>query len=611
MRKIPVFFAIILSLLSLNACKKEEAYITTTDLSSDYKTESVLLENALVFPPVKVSEESVYYLTLSGDDFILNRYSFPQKSFTSMKTSLKSDCNIASFNVDSDGNSYYIFTQKEGELFNKYIQKNGSDGKPLFKVSFDDSRFSALPTLIFTSDGLPAVAGKDMYALISDSGEISKESIEDSFLSSTFLDFDWEAAGIDSNSICEYCVISEDKANAVLFNESAFTAVTIERTAEKANREKKLVIAALTNIQQVKKMARDYRKTQGEYDVIIRDYSQYDYDNAVTHLFSDIISGEQIDIVSLVPGIDHSNMVENGIYADLSAYIEKSDNINPDSFFASVYDTALHNGVRYAIPSVFSFQAVATRSKAFYSGIDTAKISNYISEFGSGSLIREEYDLQLASILLMLRINEYFNESSGSADFSKESFMDAAMAEKEVMHSSSVNSGAALKEIAFSGPEEWVHYILSNSTDLRLIGYPSETGNSALIFEGSGMFALCEKSKNKDASYGIIEFAYLQGLTQDHAMFVADKTVFKQNLEMIFNSDEHRIPESIDKDALINDVMNLVESGKSLSITSETIVDIIFEELNSYVHGSKSIENSVEIINNRVNLYLQENGLKN
>ena len=611
MKKIPVFFAIILSFFLFIACAKEKAVEEKPILTQDYELESAVLEGALSFPTAKITEVSAYYMTSLSDSYYLNTYTFASRKFKSIELPISSDSNISSFNVDIDGNSYFVFTEKEKEEFKKYLLKCDSKGKVIFKSEFNDSRFPLIANIIFTKDGEPAVAGSDMYAVINDNGTISKESVEEHFLDSTFLDFDWDAAGIDEKSVCEYYVKGQDEACAILYKDSVFTAVKIARKAERVQREKKLVIAACSDLQNVRKMARDYMKSQDEYDVVIKDYSQYDLDNAVMHLVSDILAGESIDLISLVPGANHSDMVKKGLYADLSEYISKSDKIKPDALFKSAYDMGLHGGVRYAIPSVFSVQTVATNDESLYNGIKTETVKSLINKGKGRELIKEEYELQFASILLMLRLDEFIDSDTRTADFNKDSFSEAAVIEKTIQGLRSEATEPMITETMIVGPDDLIHFLMHHGKDTKLVGYPATGGNFGVLFEGSGMYAVCDKSVNKDAAYDFVEYAYLESQREEHAMFVSDKAAFAKNLELAFSEDENHIDDDRDKATVVEEITEVIDNSKVLDDMDGIIVDIIFEELATYVNGDINVEDTINIINKRVNIYLQEKGSDN
>ena len=57
---------------------------------------------------------------------------------------------------------------------------------------------------------------------------------------------------------------------------------------------------------------------------------------------------------------------------------------------------------------------------------------------------------------------------------------------------------------------------------------------------------------------------------------------------------------------MINEYIDAMENARLLPVRTEPLLDIICEEAAYYFNGSKGVEETAEVIQNRVQLYLNE-----
>ena len=59
-------------------------------------------------------------------------------------------------------------------------------------------------------------------------------------------------------------------------------------------------------------------------------------------------------------------------------------------------------------------------------------------------------------------------------------------------------------------------------------------------------------------------------------------------------------------ESVINEYIDAMENARMLPVRTEPLLDIICEEAAYYFNGSKGVEETAEVIQNRVQLYLNE-----
>ncbi len=172
-------------------------------------------------------------------------------------------------------------------------------------------------------------------------------------------------------------------------------------------------------------------------------------------------------------------------------------------------------------------------------------------------------------------------------------------------------------------------------TPVTYIGYPTTEG-SGCIADCSGALALSAQSANKEAAWEFIEY-HLERQSDSKAVwgFSTRKSVLDRQMEEamtvsyylddegnpILDADGNPIPYG-DNIVMLDDdewltlhtpteeemqfVMELIESASKVQGTNSKITEMILEEAQSFFQGQKSAEEVADIIQSRVQLYMDE-----
>ncbi|MDE7287893.1 MAG: extracellular solute-binding protein, partial [Oscillospiraceae bacterium] len=160
--------------------------------------------------------------------------------------------------------------------------------------------------------------------------------------------------------------------------------------------------------------------------------------------------------------------------------------------------------------------------------------------------------------------------------------------------------------------------------EITAVGFPTFSGLGA-AFDVSGGFAISAKSKNQEGAWEFVRSL----LTEDYQDGVEELPVRISSLEkkaqknmqefdphatritaigyMMIGTSGYMIEDAKPTQADIDKVKEIINSTKQICRYNYTVTDIVNEEAGAYFSGSKSAEAVAEMIQNRVQNYLDEN----
>lgn len=154
--------------------------------------------------------------------------------------------------------------------------------------------------------------------------------------------------------------------------------------------------------------------------------------------------------------------------------------------------------------------------------------------------------------------------------------------------------------------------------DITYVGYPTWEGSKTYVDDQAAGYCIgiSTQSKHKDGAWEFLEYLHGSVLTEDYNMhsgtrgFPARKSYLDEYLSGLVGTKEvvgdiEYIITEEDTDFVMELLTNATAS--SLRMHSSIVLDIIREEAAAYFAGAKTVEVVTEIIQNRIQLYLDEN----
>lgn len=351
----------------------------------------------------------------------------------------------------------------------------------------------------------------------------------------------------------------------------------------------------------------------------------------VDKLKVDILAGEGPDII--MNGINYTASLDQVLFADLT------NDISSDGLFENITGACKTGGKLYSVPITFQLSGIFTDSKYVkdgQKGFTFDEYKTFVSQVCNGKdpIEMEKTDYFTYNFDLMY---SRFLDSDGNPDFKESGFADLAKYVKENVNYVAPDGEACPVLTTIDDKTHAVYKTIgtvmeyAGSFDHKtyktvVLGTPSVDGAGPAIsvVYSAGVSA---SSKNKA---GAVEFIKL--LLSEEIQSVYAKNTFhmpvrvssfeaasKEIISQYNVARKKYIDDGFAKQELIQlgyvsdidaeAVENLKEVIKTADIcyrTDPAVSLIVREEIQPYLQGQKSIEEVVDIVNNRTKLYLSE-----
>lgn len=188
-------------------------------------------------------------------------------------------------------------------------------------------------------------------------------------------------------------------------------------------------------------------------------------------------------------------------------------------------------------------------------------------------------------------------------------------------------SATALQEGDYLGVEVWIsgmHSFSSSYTamgeDFQPVGYPTETGKGSYMqpMDG-GMIVVNQNAMGKEGIKELLEYLfslesqrYLAGadsisvrldIPESQLRYMDDR---KQYYWMNPGGDMVLLPTKKDQSSYLDEYVEFIRNAVPSPVHSDELFDIVMEEADSYFLSDKNLDETIRVIQQRVQLYLDE-----
>lgn len=389
-------------------------------------------------------------------------------------------------------------------------------------------------------------------------------------------------------------------------------------------------------------VARFNRESAG-YRVETVDYFSREgsYEDACEQLKLDVVTGKAPDIIA-VSGVDYRIFSGKGVLADLYGFMEEDGECSKDMLVQSVLKACEEQGHLYSISPSFQIHTIwgyadVTGGK---SGVTFSELLGILEDNGKdfNAIGGFSADEPVLTRLCSAAMDEFVDWETGTCEFDGAYFKEVLSFAKNyhpaggdwsylqgIRNREQVLTAGMISSVADYQLEKVIY-----GGNLGFLGYPGAGGSgTAMDFRDSAV-AVNGRSRNQEGAWEFVKFYLLQGydgqgfpMVQerfDEVMEAAMQEAYADSEESGSenNSQRERMPKAYYGDgddsvavyaatrAEVEAVLELVESVENRFELHADIQNIINEEAEGYFSGQMDLDSTVDKMQNRVSLLLQE-----
>lgn len=377
-----------------------------------------------------------------------------------------------------------------------------------------------------------------------------------------------------------------------------------------------------------------FNRNNAKFEIELIDYSQSE--NPIVDMNCDISAGKSPDIIEL-SGISINRMAKKGILADLTPYFNEDERINENDLLNTVKEAMKIEQKYYYVAPEFSIYTIIGKTSEV--GNEEGWIFDDFYSYAKGGkddgIFLDDSADDLLSMFSETIISDHVDWKEQSCDFDTEEFKKilefCKLYKNENSKDLTANSfeqGEVSLINAKVSPLDIQFYEHLFGEDITFIGFPNESKRGS-FFKFSNCLGILESSKNKDEAWEFISLFMTKEYQGDSDNIVglptrkdAYKLAIKELAATTSYTDElGKEIQPFEQEMFYYDYsvklepLNEMDSKKYEALIQNTnrafdydstILDIIKDESQLYFDGKKNVDEVIDVINNRVSLYISE-----
>lgn len=398
-----------------------------------------------------------------------------------------------------------------------------------------------------------------------------------------------------------------------------------------------ITLGILYRNQQISKMVKQFNENNADYEIEVIDYSTYE--SGIDRMVYDMISGKGPDIINFGGGYSESLGVK-GLTADLYEIMEGDEDFQLKDYYGNIIDSMAMNGDLHILSPSYTIISFAGRGNfSDDTGWTIGDMYQYFSQLPESSIFFPgDTKKAVFGYLCTGSMNNFIDWSTGECYFTSEEFKtmlrfaNTFPSEFNLDEEKSIlgmfQSGEALlyPSAIHSVWEVTAAKIILNSEEIRYIGYPvtkadkqnGTTGNVVNLSEI--ILGINQNSDQKTIAWEFIK-SFLEEEYQENISdaLPLHRQVMEKRIEAALKGvqteeaeysirfegeEELPITQITDKDA--RQLRELVETTTRSSSVDYQLYNIILEEAEGFLDGAKTLEDTANIIQGRVQVYVAE-----
>jgi len=388
-----------------------------------------------------------------------------------------------------------------------------------------------------------------------------------------------------------------------------------------------------------------FNKNSDIYRVKLIDYSEFDsaddYTAGRKRFYSDLTGGNAPDII--VPeAYDAANLIDKGVFTDLTPLMENSDGIKKDDLVYNARTVFAEDDKLYCVFPIFSVEAMQIKKEFYKEGMTLDDVIEWEKTTGNKALSGDMTRGAVMNTFMSMSMNEFLDPKTGKCSFDSPEFAKlleyANTYPKEISEDYWNNydyqsylyefrNDNSLLSLAYVDDFSGYNWNAKNRFGEipELMGVPL-SGKDSAVLNIDAVIGISNKSKKKEAAWEFVktcfEHEYYENLgwgipsvekeldlkaqkATEPAFYIDEEGNKVESPETIWLLDHEETIEPLTKEEVAK-LKDFVVNVEGIYTWDEELNSIVDEETQGYFEGQKSASEVASIIQSRLQIYINE-----
>lgn len=372
----------------------------------------------------------------------------------------------------------------------------------------------------------------------------------------------------------------------------------------------------------------------------VRDYSD---EGGLDRLRTEIMAGKVPDIIEL-NALPYHLLIQQGYFEDLWPYIESDPELGREAVMEVPLKAAEVNGGLYAVFRSVSINTLVGTERVVGDryGWTAEELLAAFETMPAGSTITDYYATKstMFGLLCPMNLDSYVNWETGECSFDAESFrntlefIDSFPDETDWMEDSAHIEELSERRreglqmlwmIPTYSPDDVQIYDFMFGEKTTFIGYPTGDGSVGSSFFPSNMFAMSSTCRNKEAAWDYLRGTLLpqyswnamkEAISSRSVRLPVNRADYDLQIRALMDTSNNRVRRGLvglDDDGLppmteeeVARFQDFYDHIDKIDRCDQNVYDIVWEQCGAYFAGDKTLDETIELIQRRVKLYVNE-----
>lgn len=490
--------------------------------------------------------------------------------------------------------------------------------------------------------GLWVFTDSDLYRYDLGSGESSKV-------------LTWLDCGMNGSEVSRVYPLSNGNFVTVSYENGMDTVLRMlvkGEAAEGQPEKEEIVVGYLLEDAEMKNIVIAFNQTSEKYHVTLKCYTQdsdwskgyLSYEDAAPRIQAMILTDECPDILNLM-NLNEEDLARQKAVEDLYPYLDGSDSLSREDFLDGILEKFEVDGKIYSIPKYFNLIAYVGKSSIIGEkmGWTVEDVMACLKENPQAKLFDGAGQTSVLYYCLAMDTGRFLDWEKGECHLDTEDFRSLLEFTKGLTNyemKTTLESSDILEQLEqFQNGETILNgTFLSQIYDIQkdagqfndkvtYVGYPTADATPTCLLNSSYRYGIMSRSKHKEGAWEFLQYYLLtqtkggggDGISWSNG-FPSLKDDFESKVDDAAKQTKDSFQESkvsyagvweytyhIPTQEDVDTVKTLVSCAQLYSTQNDQVIEIILEEAAPYFQGQKSLDEVIDVMQNRVGIYMSEN----